>query len=294
MPNRILKESILDSPTLAKLDDFYQDQFPRLLLLFDDWGCFNADPESVKGKAYPKRPKVTVKVVEKILRTYYDEGLLFMWIEKDRIYGYWLGWDDHNYCNASAVDDDGKQAKHRRKTPMPPKELLDQYVESHKDKLEHFRTKVSIPIPIPIPIPPSGNSLKVPVEFERFGKYGNVLLKPDDLADLRTRLGEHFDDLIAELDRYAENHPAKFAKYKNHAAVLETWHGRLLKRIKSNGYQNKQDRTAEASRRLLSRLDRQDSSSSERGVVRVNPSGLSRASAETLFATDKNSGNPHN
>jgi hypothetical protein len=39
MPSRILKESILDSPTLAKLDEFVQDQFPRLLLLVDDWGC---------------------------------------------------------------------------------------------------------------------------------------------------------------------------------------------------------------------------------------------------------------
>ncbi len=155
MPNRILKESILDSPTLARLDDFIQDQFPRLLLLVDDWGCFNADPEAVKGRAYPKRKKVTVKTVETILEAFWNEGMLFRWMEGDRIYGYWVAWDEHNYCNGSQVDEDGKQVKHRRKTPAPPSDQLAQYVKAHQDRLGQVRTKCSIPIPIPIPIPNS-------------------------------------------------------------------------------------------------------------------------------------------
>src|SRR5688572_21398728 len=101
MPNRILKESILDSPTLARLDDFVQDQFPRLLLLVDDWGCFNADPESIKGRAYPKRKKVTPAVIGKILKGFHEGGMLFMWIVEDRTYGFFVGWDNHNYCNKS-------------------------------------------------------------------------------------------------------------------------------------------------------------------------------------------------
>src|SRR5687767_9200037 len=108
MPNRILKESILDSPTLARLSDFSQDQFPRLLLLCDDWGCFNADPESVKGKAYSKRPKVTPKIISNILQEFNHEGMLFLWYDKDRIYGFWTGWQDHNWCNTSAVTPEGK------------------------------------------------------------------------------------------------------------------------------------------------------------------------------------------
>jgi hypothetical protein len=79
--------------------------------------------------------------------------MLFLWMDGERTYGFWTGWDDHNYCNATAVGEDGKQEKHRRKTPEPPQELLAQYVSHFKNKLEQVRTKFSIPNPIPIPIP---------------------------------------------------------------------------------------------------------------------------------------------
>lgn len=223
MPNRILKESILDSPTLARLEDFYQDQFPRLLLLVDDWGCFNADPEAIKGRAYPKRPKVTVKVIEKILRAFYDAGMLFLWMEGERIYGYLVGWDNHNYCNASAVDDEGKQAKHRRKTPEPPLELVEQYVESHKNKLEQERTKVFIPIPIPIPNP-NPRKVREPVPAKKlYGENGNVLLTDDEHAKLVTQFGEKGAvERIRDADLYFGS-KGNGDKYKSHYLTILNW-----------------------------------------------------------------------
>lgn len=220
MPNRILKESILDSPTLATVEDFAQDQFPRLLLLVDDWGCFNGDPEAIKGRAYPKRPKVTVKVIEKILRAFYDAGMLFMWQENDRIYGYWVGWDNHNYCNASAVDEEGKQAKHRRKTPEPPLELVTQYVESFQNKLEQTKTKVFIPIPIPIPI-----KKKIGAESEKkeFGENKQVLLTENEHAKLVEKFGEDgAADRIKGADLYFGS-KGKADDYPSHYMAILNW-----------------------------------------------------------------------
>ena len=37
MSNRVIKDSIWDSPTLGQIPDYYEDQFPRWLLLADDW-----------------------------------------------------------------------------------------------------------------------------------------------------------------------------------------------------------------------------------------------------------------
>lgn len=184
MPNRILKESILDSPTLARLSEFSQDQFPRLLLLCDDWGCFNADPDTVKGKAYPKRPKVTPKVVSNTLQEFNRSGMLFLWTVEERIYGYWVGWDSHNYCNTSAVTPDGKQDKHRRKTPIPPEVLLNQYMSASQNNLEQLRTNTLIPIPIPIPIPPITNVIG---EEEDSTRAREIVLTPEVLMEVYNR-----------------------------------------------------------------------------------------------------------
>lgn len=137
MPNRILKDSIWDSPTLAALPDFIEDQFPRWLLLADDWGCFCADADSIKGKVYPKRPKITAKIVEEIRLAFYEAGFLFCWVEGGRIWGHWANFGAHNYL--TSIDDDGARLKLRRRTPEPPAELLAKYKEKYgtpEDKKE--------------------------------------------------------------------------------------------------------------------------------------------------------------
>lgn len=152
--NRILKDSIWTSRSLAELDDFTQDQFPRWLLMADDWGCFDVDPDVIKGLVYPKRQKVTAKIIERVRREFQESGHLFMWTEGDHDWGYWVSWDGHNYCSSGAVDDAGARAKRRRKTPAPPPELLSQYLQQHKrvseqvgtarNKSEQDGTKVSM------------------------------------------------------------------------------------------------------------------------------------------------------
>lgn len=236
MPSRILKESILDSPTLAKLEDFYQDQFPRFLLMFDDWGCFNADPDVIKGKAYPKRQKVTTKVIEKILRAYYEAGLLFMWIEGDRTWGYWVTWNEHNYCNAQAVDDDGKPTRHKRKTPEPPAELILQYLSkfgADRSGPERTGTKLAIPIPIPIPIPAEKNK-RVREEKSSYGDHGNVLLTESERGKLIEKFGESGAvERISGADLYFGS-KGNAKDYPSHYLAILNWE-RMKKSRDGNG-----------------------------------------------------------
>jgi hypothetical protein len=141
MANRILKDTIWTSKTLSQLDDFTQDQFPRWLLLADDYGCFDSDVDFIHGLVYPKRPKVTKKIVEELRLKFYRAGLLFCWEENDRTWGFWLNWGEHNYI--TSVDASGKRIQLRRRTPEPPAELLDAYrakYVTHSKTAKHFDT----------------------------------------------------------------------------------------------------------------------------------------------------------
>lgn len=148
MPNRVIKDSIWTSPTLAKLPNYIQDQWTRWLLMADDWGCFNADPQIIKGLIYPKRNESINKII-KIRNDFEEAGLLFVWNNSEREWGFFVSWDNHQFCNASGVDNEGKYTKHRRKTPIPPKDLYDKY----SDKFQQVPTKSLKPKPKPNPKP---------------------------------------------------------------------------------------------------------------------------------------------
>ncbi len=130
MANRVIKDSIWTSPTVASMSDFAQDQFPRWLLMADDWGCFNADARVIKGLCYPLRDSITVKKIEVLKKEYFESEILFLWKENGREWGYFVSWDSHHdYCNKTNADNDGKHQKHRRKTPEPPEDILSKYLE---------------------------------------------------------------------------------------------------------------------------------------------------------------------
>ena len=157
MSNRVIKDKIWSSPSLAKMTKDAQLHWPRWLLMADDWGCFNSDADIIKGVVYPKM-KVTVKDIEKLKHEYYINGKLFLWMDGDREWGFFTSWDGHQFCNKTHLDDDGKQNRHKRKTPEPPKELFEEYVKNQwdKEKLERLRAdadKYRIPIPNLNPIP---------------------------------------------------------------------------------------------------------------------------------------------
>lgn len=54
MPNRIIKESINESRGLAGCSFFAQDLYKRLITYADDYGRFNADPQIMVARLYPR------------------------------------------------------------------------------------------------------------------------------------------------------------------------------------------------------------------------------------------------
>ena len=140
MPNRVIKESIWTSPTvntnIKKLEHCLA--LPWWILQADDWGCFDTDIDVVKGKVFPKRRDMTPAKVLGMRKAYQEAGLLFIWQENGgREWGYFVSFDaHHSFCNKKSVDAGGKQTKHRRKTPEPPIELLNAYIERFNSNVE--------------------------------------------------------------------------------------------------------------------------------------------------------------
>jgi len=128
MSNKVIYDSIWTSPSLAKLKPYYQDQWPRWLLMQDDWGCFNADPDVIKGTIYPKRPEMTIKKVLEVRDIFSNSGHLFVWVDSEgREWGYFP--KSGHYSGSCSYANNGTRTKHRRKTPEPPPDSLCRYLE---------------------------------------------------------------------------------------------------------------------------------------------------------------------
>lgn len=62
------------------------------------------------------------------------------------------------------------------------------------------------------------HALKIPC-----GEFQQVLLATDEIQKLKDRLGKQFDRYLHRLDRYSQQNPNRFRKYKSHYAVLLNW-----------------------------------------------------------------------
>lgn len=225
--NRVIKDSIWSSRSLAKLSLGAQLHWPRWLLMADDWGCFNADTEVIKGLVYPKLKTITPGIIENLKDAYFNSGKLFLWSEGDREYGYFTSWSNHQFCNATHLDEEGKQNRHKRKTPEPPEKLLQEFLDLFKkenppltEDLERVRTladKYRIPIPNPIPNPKEkGDPVKLSL-----GEHKNVKLTQEEHKKLQALV------MPNQLGMYIENLSdyiaSKGKQYKSHYATLRAW-----------------------------------------------------------------------
>jgi hypothetical protein len=69
MPNRIIKESIRTSDTVAEMTDFQFRLWVGLIVSADDYGRGDARSEILKGQIFPLRKKVKEKDIESALKT---------------------------------------------------------------------------------------------------------------------------------------------------------------------------------------------------------------------------------
>lgn len=133
MPKRLIDSSFLDSPSMEVLSPAAQDAFPRFILLCDDFGCFEVNPDRLRANGWSKRPDVTVALVSAWLYEYTTKRALgeppvaMMWTDRGRRYCYLTGWFGSRGQRKRAEYDPRTEAGKKgskRHTPAPPAELV--------------------------------------------------------------------------------------------------------------------------------------------------------------------------
>lgn len=149
MANRIIKDSIYTSPNLNQLGVWAERHFYRVLMLADDYGCFESTPAVVRGICYPLQESLRSSEIEKWQQELRDKKIISTWTQDGHEYSAFLTFDKHN--SRYAVTEDGKPSRRRRKTPEPPIGFLDEAAlkrrqneidwERHANKLRQARER---------------------------------------------------------------------------------------------------------------------------------------------------------
>ena len=91
MPNRIVRESILDSSRYLSVDEGAQLLYQHLLLLADDFGCLSIEHTFIGRRCFVNRPTaerlddlIDQLVTADLLRPYEHRGLRFGFIPRFR------------------------------------------------------------------------------------------------------------------------------------------------------------------------------------------------------------------
>ncbi len=95
MPNRVIRESALYSPTLHQLSASAERLFWRLLLVADDFGRFAAASQVVANRCFPLA-RLTGAQVEPWLEELEAVGLVKLYQNNFNLYGYFIRWTKHH------------------------------------------------------------------------------------------------------------------------------------------------------------------------------------------------------
>lgn len=102
MPNRIIKESITTSATLAQLSDGEERHFWRLLVQADDFGYLDARPEVIRARAYPLMlDTVSLQESERRTLALVAASLLHLFVHEGKRYGHFPTWLNHQQKRAN-------------------------------------------------------------------------------------------------------------------------------------------------------------------------------------------------
>jgi hypothetical protein len=100
MPNRIIKESICTSDSIAELGWFEEVLFYRLIVNCDDYGRFDGRTAVVKNRLFPLKDNVTAKAVEAAVNKLVTVGLVTLYFFEGKPYLQLPTWDKHQTVRA--------------------------------------------------------------------------------------------------------------------------------------------------------------------------------------------------
>jgi hypothetical protein len=101
MPNRIIRESILTSPTVDAMSADEERFFLRLMLLVDDFGRFDARPSVIRGRAFPLKRDVSDEDILAWLTRLVELEVISVYEAKGKRFVWFLNWDAYQNRRAS-------------------------------------------------------------------------------------------------------------------------------------------------------------------------------------------------
>jgi len=95
MPNRIIKDTIRTSESVAEMTDFEFRLWIGLIVSADDAGRGDARPAIIKGSVFPLRDRVTVKDISAALHGLAAKGCVSLYEVDGKPYFWFPTWKDH-------------------------------------------------------------------------------------------------------------------------------------------------------------------------------------------------------
>ncbi len=147
MANRVIKDSVWRSEKLGRCSDVAHVHYHNIYLLCDDYACFEIDVRHIINtcyESYKKKPKT--EVIESWLNEYELNGLLFVWHEDGKAFGYFTGKEEDRLPSPSR--------RHKRRTPEPPQKELASYLQTYNSLQSGYKScRHSVPFHTPNPNP---------------------------------------------------------------------------------------------------------------------------------------------
>lgn len=224
MPNRIIKESALDSEDLSALSNGGERLFWRLIVVADDFGRFDGAPQVVKARCFPRLiDKLRTSEIEVWMKEL-EPKLVRFYVVNGRPYGCFLNWLKHQQQRAKVS-----------KFPEPP---------PFDDICNHLQSKVS---EIEIEIE------KRDRDRDRLGKGSpRKTLFPENFeitTEMSLWASAHQIEIAEkELESFRDYHTAKGNRFIDWNAAFRTWL-RNSKRFEANNGNRSQQTEGELSER---------------------------------------------
>jgi hypothetical protein len=108
MPNRLLKEGIVDSSLIDNLTSEEEVFFYRLLVVSDDFGRMDARPAILKSRCFPLK-EFKLEKIDNWLRSFVRQRLVTMYMVEEKPYLQILKWEQRVRSKGKYPSPDGSQ-----------------------------------------------------------------------------------------------------------------------------------------------------------------------------------------
>lgn len=218
MPNRIIKESICTSDSIAQLSWFEECFFVRLIVTVDDFGRMDARPAILRGRLFPLS-SVTDKQIADGLRKLSSAGIVDLYTVGGKPYLHLTAWSKH-------------QTPRAKESKYPAPDDADEQMQADANICKQMQSDA--------PDIRYSNSIN-DIRYSDTGKDAHTRFTPPTVEEVKAYCEERKNGVDAQhwFDYYASN-GWKVGKnaMKDWKAAVRTWEKNGFTKQKSSAQQH--------------------------------------------------------